>query len=403
MPKFRYKAVTAQGKRSNGMLEAVTIQRAREALSEKGLWVTDLIDTNDSVLYRDISLGGPRVGTEHFTVFCRQLATMYRAGVSLVEAIQILSEQTSSKPFAKLLSEIAEDMRGGAQLSDSTAKHPTVFSPIFIHMVHAGEVAGNLDVMLERLAIFFEKERNTKEKVKSAMVYPAIMLVLMIVVVIFLMLFVIPQYAVSFEGMGIELPLPTRIVMAVSEFMQGFWYVVLAAMILPFVLVKIIRRSQQGRERLDLLKLKLPVFGKLWHKQALARFARTFSSLVTAAVPLMQGLTIVSHVVGNEAIGKVIGEIREKVLGGEAMSEPLKQSKLFPPMVTQMLTIGERSGAVDDMLEKVADFYEADVDQMAERLKSLLEPIMIIILTAIVGVIVLAVMTPSFKMMQSYL
>lgn len=386
-----------------GMLDASSMQRARETLSEKGLWVTDLLDTNDSTLYREISFGGPRVKTEDFTVFCRQLATMYRAGVSLVESVQILSDQTPSKPLAKVLGEVAEDMKGGTQLSESVAKFPSVFTPVFIHMAHAGEVAGNLDVMLERLAVFFEKERNTKEKVKSAMVYPVIMMILMVIVVIFLMLFVIPTYATSFEGMGIELPLSTRIVMGVSEFLQGYWYVVLVGMALPSVIWKLIRRTPEGRQRLDYLKLKLPVFGKLWHKQAIARFARTFSSLVAAAVPLMQGLSIVSNVVGNEAIGKVIGDIREKVLSGEAMSEPLKQSKLFPPMVTQMMVIGERSGAIEDMLEKVADFYEADVDQMAERLKALLEPLMIVILTSVVGVIVLAVMTPSFKMMQSYL
>ncbi|MEV5028733.1 type II secretion system F family protein [Paenibacillus sp. LPE1-1-1.1] len=403
MPKYRYKAVTSSGKKSVGIQEAHSMQRAREALVEKGLWVTDILDTNETTLYKDISFGGPRVKMDHFTVFCRQLATMYRAGVSLVESIQILSEQTPSKTLSKLLVTIAEEMRGGKQFSESVAAYPSVFTTVFVSMVQAGEVAGNLDVMLDRLAIFFEKERNTREKVKSAMVYPVVMLVMMILVVIFMMLFVIPQYVTSFAGMGIELPLPTRIVMAVSEFMQRFWYLVIGAMFVPSLVWKLIRRTAAGRQKLDYLLLKVPVFGTLWHKQAIARFSRTFSSLIAAAIPIMQGLSIVSNVVGNEAISKVISDIREKVLSGESMSEPLKQSSLFPPMVVQMIAIGERSGATEDMLDKVADFYEADVDQMADRLKALLEPLMIVLLTGVVGVIVMAVMMPTFKMMQSYL
>jgi type IV pilus assembly protein PilC len=403
MPKYRYKAVTSTGKKSIGMLEASTLQRAREALSDKGLWVTDIKDANDTTLYREISFGGPKVKMDQFTVFCRQLATMYRAGVSLVEAIQILSEQTQSKTLAKLLLSIGEEMRAGKQFSEAVSAYPTVFTPIFVSMVQAGEVAGNLDIMLERLAVFYEKERNTREKVKSAMIYPAIMSVMMVAVVIFMMLFVIPNFVTSFEGMGIELPLPTRIVMAASEFTQGYWYVILVALFVPSLLWKLIRRSEQGRRQLDYIILRIPVFGTLWHKQAIARFSRTFSSLIAAAVPLLQGLSIVSNVVGNAAIGKVLADVREQVLSGETMSGTLKNSRLFPPMVVQMMAIGERSGATEDMLEKVADFYEADVDQMADRLKSLLEPIMIVLLTGVVGLIVLAVMTPTFKMMQSYL
>lgn len=248
MPKYRYKAITSSGKKSIGILEANTMQRAREALNEKGLWVTDILDTNETTLYKDISFGGPRVKMDQFTVFCRQLATLYQAGISLVEAVQILSEQTDSKTLSKLLAAIAEEMRGGKQFSESVSAYPTVFSPIFVSMVQAGEVAGNLDTMLHRLAVFFEKERNTREKVKSAMVYPTVMLVMMVLVVIFMMLFVIPQYVTSFAGMGIELPLPTRIVMSVSEFMQNFWYIVIAAMFVPSLLWKFIRRTASGRQ-----------------------------------------------------------------------------------------------------------------------------------------------------------
>ncbi|MHA6483632.1 type II secretion system F family protein [Paenibacillus sp. strain BS8-2] len=403
MPKYRYKAVTSAGKKTTGFLEATSTIRARESIVEKGLWLTEIVDANETTLYKEISFGGPKVKTEHFTVFCRQLATMYRAGVSIVDAVQILQEQTPSKVLAKLLDGIGEDMRGGKQLSEAVSAYPSVFSTVFVSMVQAGEAAGNLDVMLERLAIFFEKERNTREKVKSAMVYPSIMLILMIVVIFFMMLFVIPQYAVSFEGMGIELPLPTLIVMAVSEFVQQFWYLVIAALFLPGALWSYVRRSKSGLLATDALLLRIPVFGTLWHKQAIARFSRTFSSLLAAAIPIMQSMSIVSNVVGNAAIGKAIMDSRDKIMSGDSMSEPLKQSKLFPPMVVQMMSIGERSGSIEDMLDKVADFYEADVEQMADRLKALLEPLMIVLLTGIVGVIVMAVMMPTFKMMQNML
>ncbi|GGG23533.1 type II secretion system F family protein [Paenibacillus abyssi] len=400
MPKFQYKAVNGSGKRYSGVLEAATQQQAAELLREQGLWVTKLIDRSKSLLHRELEFGGPKVKTEHFTVFCRQLATMYKAGIGLVEAVRILSKQSPGKPFRKLLAEIAEDMKGGTQFSVAVSAYPTVFTPVFVNMVRAGEVSGKLDEMLERLAVFFEKERNTKEKVKSAMVYPAVMMIIMVLVVIFMMIFVIPRYVESFASMSIELPLPTRIVMGASEFMQGYWYIVVASLFVPSLLIRLIRREAWGRERLDYIKLKIPVFGKLWHKQAIARFSRTFSSLFAAAIPLMQGLSIVSDVVGNQAIGKVISDMKGQVRSGNSMAESLKESWLFPPMVVQMIAVGERSGSLDSMLEKVADFYEADVDAMAERLKSLLEPLMIVVLTGVVGLIVLAVLMPSFELMQ---
>lgn len=403
MHKFSYRAVTTQGQKVKGKLVAASLPQAREELTGQGLWVVDISNVQDNIFTRDIEIGKPRVKTEQFQVFCRQLATMYRAGISLVQAVQIISEQTESKVLMKTLLEVAEEMRGGSQFSDAARKYPHIFSPVFINMVHAGEAAGNLDTMLERLAIFYEKERNTREKVKSAMIYPIIMMVMMVAVVIMMMIFIIPQFASTFTNMGIELPLPTRIVMAASNFTIHYWYLVILFCCLPYAIWKYIRTSELGRRRTDHLKLKIPVFGKLSHKQAIARFARTFSTLMGAAVPVIQSLNIVTHVVGNEALGKILQDVKESVVAGHSMAEPMKASGLFPPMVVQMLAIGERSGAIDSMLDKVADFYEADVDQMSNRLKALLEPLMIVILTAIVGVIVLAVMMPSFSMMQNML
>ena len=401
MPKFRYKAVNATGKKMTGTIEAASEQIALDKLGEQQLWASSLKDMSRSLLYRDIEVGGPQVKTEHFTIFCRQLATMFRSGISLVEAVRILSEQSPGKPFRKILAEITAEMEGGTAFSVAVAAHPKIFTSVFVNMVRAGEAGGNLDEMLERLAIFFEKERATREKVKSAMVYPVIMMVIMVLVVTFMMLFVIPRYVESFAMMDIELPLPTVIIMGISSWMQTYWYALLLLLLLPVLLLRVIRGNERASRKLDYWKLKVPIFGKLWHKQAIARFSRTFSSLYVAAIPILPSLTIVSHVVGNAAIGKVITDIREEVRSGNSIAEPLQATWLFPPMVVQMIAVGERSGSLDTMLEKVADFYEADVDTLADRLKVLLEPLMIVALTGVVGLIVLAVLMPSFKMMQN--
>ncbi|WP_281887208.1 type II secretion system F family protein [Paenibacillus sp. YYML68] len=401
MPKFVYTAVDDYGRYYKGSIDAQSFQSAMDELRGKGLWILDLLDQSTSILHKELKFGAPQVKSEHFTVFCRQLATLYKSGISMVEAVRVLSEQSESKEFRKILSDISDEMSRGMQFSDAAASYPSVFSGIFINMVRAGEASGNLDEMLTRLAIFYEKEYYTKQKVKSAMVYPAIMAVVTIIVVIILMTFVVPRLVSNFEVMGLELPLPTLIVIAISDWMKQFWYIVLISLCIPPIALKVIKSNPKGVYALDYIKLKLPVFGKLWHKQALSRFSRTFCSLFAAAIPMLQMMTIVSTVVGNEVVAKLIRDSREGLRSGNSIAEPFRNSWLFPPMVVQMLQVGERTGALDTMLEKVADFYEADVDAMADRLKSLLEPIMILILAVIVGGIVLAVMLPSFKLMEN--
>jgi type IV pilus assembly protein PilC len=329
------------------------------------------------------------------------LATMYKSGISLVEAVRILGEQTQNKMFKKILLEVAEEMQRGSQFSVAAGSYPSIFSTVFLSMVKAGEVSGNLDEMLERLAKFFEKEHNTKQKVKSAMIYPVIMGVMTCIVVTIMMIFVIPRFVSNFEAMGVALPLPTRIVIAISEWIQSYWYLIPVIMISPSLIVKLIKKYPRGYYAVDYVKLKLPVFGKLQHKQAIARFSRTFSSLFAAAVPMLQTMTIVAKVVDNVVVAKVIEDSKEGLRNGQAMAEPFRKTWLFPPMVVQMISIGEKSGSLDSMLEKVADFYENDVDMMADRLKSLLEPLMIVFLTVIVGGIVLSIMLPMFKLMEN--
>jgi len=402
MPKFRYRAVNVNGQWSKGVLEAASFGQASEELKGQGLWITELFDVQTSILHKDIDdfLGGPKVKTQHFTVFCRQLSTMYKSGVNMVDGVRILSDQTESKPFRKVLLSVSEDMRKGTQFSIAASAYPSVFSSVFINMIKAGEASGNLDEMLERLAVFYEKEYYTKEKVKSAMIYPIIMSVVMTFVIIFMMIFVIPKYVENFQSMGLELPLPTRIVVWMSHFVTNYWYIVFIGLFIPNLLVKLIARTEKGQYQIDYWKLRIPVFGKLWHKQAIARFARTFSSLFAAAIPMMQSLTIVSNVVDNKPIGQLIADSREGIRSGNSMADPFQNSWLFPPMVVQMMTIGEKTGALDTMLEKVADFYESDVDAMADRLKSLLEPLMILVISGVVGGIVMAILMPTFKLME---
>jgi type IV pilus assembly protein PilC len=400
VPKFRYQAVDDYGNYFKGVLEAPTFQSATEELKGKGLWILECFDQGKSILYQEIYFGGPKVKTEHFTIFCRQLSTLYKSGVNMVESVKILSEQTESKVFKKILKEVAEDMQGGTQLSVATASFPTIFTTVFVNMIRAGEVSGNLDEMLDRLAVFYEKEYYTREKVKSAMIYPMIMGVVTVAVVTLMMTFVIPKYVANFHAMGIELPLPTRIVVKLSDLFKAYWYVLPVIMITPTLLINMVKKTKKGNYYWDYVRLKVPVFGKLAHKQSIARFSRTFSSLYAAAIPMLQAMSIVSSVVGNEVIGKLILESREGLRSGQSIAEPFKKSWLFPPMVVQMLAIGEKTGSIDSMLEKVADFYEAEVDTMADRLKSLLEPLMILMLSGIVGGIVLAVMLPTFKMME---
>lgn len=401
MPKFIYKAVDDYGRYSKGTLEAQTFQQAMNELRRKGLWTLDLFDQSQNLLYKEIKFGGPKVKNEHFTVFCRQLATLYKSGISLVEAVRILGEQMESKEFRKILVGISEEMASGSQFSMAVSNYPTVFTGIFINMVRAGEASGNLDEMLNRLALFYEKEYYTKEKVKSAMVYPAIMGLMTIIVVFILMTFVVPRLVANFTSMGLELPLPTKFVITISEWMMGNWHVLIAILWVPPLVLSIIKKNPRSLYYLDYIKLKIPVFGELWHKQALSRFSRTFCSLFSAGLPMLQTMSIVSTVVGNEVMAKLIRESRSGVRTGNSLTEPFKGSWLFPPMVVQMLLVGERTGRLDTMMEKVADFYEAEVDVMAERLKALLEPIMILILAVIVGGIVLAVMLPSFKLMEN--
>lgn len=397
MPTFLYRAVDPAGKKIKGKIDSLDQQQAYLNLKEKGISVIDIKPLTQSIFTRDIEFLEPKVKSENFVVFCRQFATLIQAGIGVADALHILTQQTEDKTLKKALQQVHSDVRAGTQLSIAFQKMPKIFTTLFVNMVRAGEASGNLDEVLEKLASFIEKEHNTAGKIKSALVYPVTVLIIAFISTFILMWKVVPQFVNTFVGMGIELPFMTRMVMAISNFVGDFWYIVILLPLLFYMLFHMWGRTERGRYLIDYAKLKTPVMGKLLQKSAMARFSRTFSSLFAAGVPILQILDIVGKVVENKVLVNSLEKAKENVRRGQSLATHLKTNWAFPPLVTHMISIGEQTGALDTVLTKIADFYEQDVEQMSDRLKSLLEPFMILVLTVIVGVIVLAILQPSFS------
>ncbi|AQQ52890.1 type II secretion system F family protein [Planococcus lenghuensis] len=399
MARFQYEGRDHKRVRG-GVVTAQSRREAVEMLRDQGVRITDIREAKETTLTKDISIGAP-VKREQFIMFLRQFATLMRAGVTIVAAIEILAQQVESKALAKALDKVGDELRTGNSLSDAFAKHPKIFEPLTINLIRAGEMTGNIDESLDRLAVHYEKAYQTRQKVISALTYPVVVAFLAIGVVIYLLTSIVPMFVDMFNDFGGELPLVTQFVMGASEVVQQYWYLlVLVALIIPIVLT-LTRRSPQGRMALDTILLKLPIFGKILKKSALARMTRSLSSLFSSSVPILQAMTMVEKVVGNEVMAKVVRESREALHKGGSMTEPMKNHWAFPPLIPHMIAIGESTGALDHMLSKVADFYEKEVEAETDRLKALIEPLMIVILAALVGTIVLAIMMPMFEMFEN--
>ena len=396
---YKYIGRTSRGSVKKGIIDATNKQMAITRLRTQGINPRE-IEESKSILHKELSIGG-KVRNQDFVIYSRQFATLIRAGVSILESTKILAEQTSSKPLKKGLLAVEEDVRSGVSFSDAASKNPKVFPALFVNMIRAGEATGNLDESLERLAFSYEKQFNLQKKVQATMAYPIVLLFLTMVVSIFLMLTIVPQFVSMFDDMGAELPLITKMVMAVSESLQSSWYIFLTFfLIIGIIFNFLFKKNEQFNYSIHLLLLKVPVFGKLLQKSAIARMTRTLSSLFSSSVPILQALTIVEKVIGNPVVGKVVRESRTSLEQGSTLSAPLSKSWIFPPLVTQMTSIGESTGSLDYMLEKIADFYEDDVDRTVDTLKSLIEPLMIVFLAGIVGTIVMAIMIPMFSMYE---
>ncbi|NOU79209.1 type II secretion system F family protein [Paenibacillus sp. LMG 31459] len=397
MPQFEYQVKTHAGKQLKGKLTATDKAIAMEELRKRGLTVFSLVERKTTILSMEIYIGNP-VKTIHFIIYCRQFATLMRAGVSIVDATRILAEQTESKPLRKALLDVNSSLLRGTAFSQAIQDHKKIFPPLFVSMIRAGEETGDLEGTLERLAVYFEKQHTTTEKIKSALTYPITVGVMAIAAVVYLLWAIVPQFVSMFESMNAELPAITKMVLALSKSIQGQWYIWLLVIILLITAYQFAKRTERGAYALDYAKLKIPVFGKLNQKGSIAQFTRTFSSLYASSVPILQSLAIVEEVAGNRVIGGYIRKASDSLRQGKPLSEPLKKAWVFPPLVTQMIAIGEETGALDQMLSKVADFYEMDVENTVDRLKSLLEPLLIAFLAGVVGIIVAAIMLPMFSL-----
>lgn len=396
---YRYNGRSIEGAIKKGTIDASTKAQAIQKLREMKINPRE-VEESKSLMHKELSIG-QKVKNQDFVIYTRQFATLIRAGVSIVESTRILADQTKSKPLKKALNNVEEDVRTGLTFSDAAAKYPNVFPAVFVNMIRAGEATGNLDTSLERLAMSLEKQFAIKKKVQSTMTYPVILLILTFGVAGFLMLTVVPNFVEMFDDMGAELPTITKVVMAMSEFLQSSWYLILPAIAL-FVgtFAWLYKNNAKFHFGVTYAVMRMPVFGTLIQKSAIARVTRTLSSLFSSSVPILQALTIVEKVSGNPVVGKVLLEAKRSLEKGSTLTAPLQASWIFPPLVTQMTLIGEQTGSLDYMLEKVAIFYEEEVDRTVDTLKSLIEPLMILFLAFIVGGIVMAIMIPMFSLYE---
>jgi len=344
---------------------------------------------------------GTGVGMRDIVIFTRQFATMINSGLPLVQSLDILAEQTENDALRKVIQDVLYDVESGNTLADAMGKHPKVFTELYVNMVAAGEAGGILDTILLRLATFLEKNDALIRKIKGAMIYPAVIFGVAGAAVAILLIFVIPTFQTMFDSAGIPLPLPTRIVIAMSAFLQGYWW---ACIIGAVALVLAIRQTYQtdgGRLAIDRLLLMLPILGDLQRKAAVARFTRTLGTLVSSGVSILEGLEITAKTSGNRVIHDAVMGSRASIAGGETISGPLKESGVFPPMVVQMINVGEQTGGLDEMLSKIADFYDEEVDAAVEALLSALEPVMIVVLGVVVGGMIVAMYLPIFDMINA--
>ncbi|MCM2675179.1 type II secretion system F family protein [Alkalicoccobacillus plakortidis] len=396
MATYSYTGRDSHGKPVKGKTQANDETAAVQLLKEKRISVTAIEELQQG-LYQDVQILKPKVKSKDFVMFLRQFSTLLKAGVPVIETIHVLTKQTTSKPLKAALAMIEEDVRSGKSLSAASAKQGDLFPPLFTNMVKVGEAGGRLDDILDRLATYYEKQHRLKQKVLATLTYPMFVGVVAIAIIIFLLVFVVPTFASMFASFGGELPTITKLVMAAGDLALVFWWVVPIVAALFVFGWKFGRRHPQMRLWMDTIILRIPVFGSLIQKSELARVTQTLGALFQSSVPVLQALTIVERVADNHVIANVLKESRRSLQQGESLSAPMENHWAFPPLVTQMISVGEKSGSLDAMLEKAAEFYESEVEAATDQIKALIEPVMIILLAGIVGTIVLAIMVPMFK------
>jgi type IV pilus assembly protein PilC len=396
---YAYRVREPGGKVRTGTLvgdnQGVVVTRLRE----QGL-VPISIEVKKAGLQREFSFRPGRVKLKAVAIFSRQFATMVNSGLPILRALAILADQTESKELARVIGEVRISVERGSSLSEALAKYPKAFNNLYVAMVRSGEVGGVLDAVLLRLADSIEREVSLRQKIKSAMTYPVVVLVMVTLILAAMLLFIVPQFETIYAQLGSTLPLPTRLLLAVSKAVRSYWWMfILVGAGIGFA-IRQYKKTERGRMQFDALKLKVPVFGGLFHKTALSRFANTLGVLLRSGVPILQALDIVKETVNNEVLSKAVTDVQSSVKEGESIARPLGSHDVFPPMVVQMLAIGEETGAVDTMLDKVAQFYDEEVAATVEALTSLIEPIMIAFIGGAVGLAVIALYLPMFNLIN---
>lgn len=425
MPTFKYSAIGSDGRTVKGSLEASSTSELTEELRRRSLTplrveeksgrkpaaapsgpagtVGTPVAAPKQGFSLNMQLGGLKPGVrkkDEVVIFTRQLSTMIGAGIPLLECLEVLREQAASKPFALLLDQVVASVRAGSDLSSALTRYPKVFNDVYSSMIRAGEASGQLDDILMRLAEYMESAQRLKRNIKSAMTYPVVSLVLIFGITFFLMLFIIPKFKEIFTGLDIPLPGLTIAVLGASAFCEEHWVFMIVAMIMSFVLLRIYKGTKRGGYQWDWLMLHVPVFGSLFQKVGLARFSKTFATMLRSGVPILGALEIVADTSGNAIVSEAVLAARENVRRGEPLAEPLAASPVFPPMVTRMIGIGEKTGALEALLDKIAEFYEDQVNATVKQLTSLIEPIMIAVMGVLVGTICLSVFLPIFELQK---
>jgi type IV pilus assembly protein PilC len=397
MPNYAWKGRNRSGLIKEGVLAADSKEIALASLRRQNIVVTGIRERGKEISLTKV---GRKVPPKTLAVFTRQFSVMIDAGLPLVQCIEILANQQEHKNFQKILLQVRQDVEAGSTLADAMRRHPKAFDSLYVNMVAAGEAGGILDTILQRLSIYIEKAVKLRSQVRSAMIYPIAVIVIAAIVVAVILLKVIPTFAALFMSLGAELPLPTRIVIASSNFLARYWWAFAAVIVGLTYAIRRYYATHTGRRVIDGLLLKTPILGPILRKVAVARFCRTLATLTSSGVPILESLDITARTAGNAIVEDAIYETRRSVEGGKTIVEPLRATNVFPNMVTQMIGVGEQTGALDAMLNKIADFYEDEVDAAVSGLVKLLEPLMIFILGIVIGGIVIAMYLPMFTLIN---
>lgn len=399
MPVFQYTARTLKGELQSGEVDLPSRDDVIAHLRKNRLVVVQVRPAPRQIKI-SLKIGGG-VKTHDIVVLTRQFATMINSGLPLVQALDILGQQSQNKVLADVIRQVNYDVESGQTLADALRKHPKAFSDLYVNMVAAGEAGGILDTILLRLAQFLEKNDQIVRKVKGAMVYPAVIISVAVIAVAVLLIFVIPTFQTMFASVNLVLPLPTRIVIGASDVLKHFWWAIIGVAVFVVVAVNRYYRTPPGKLQIDTFLLRFPVLGDLIRKSAVSRFTRTLGTLISSGVSILDGLEITARTAGNQVIHNAVMESRASIAGGDTIASPLQKSKVFPPMVISMIAVGEQTGGLDEMLTKIADFYNEEVDAAVTALLSLMEPVMIVILGVIVGGMVVAMYLPIFDMVNA--